>query len=111
MAAATRRPLTSTSVRSPARPRSEIVDTPAVEDPAPDALLMAFIELMAATELISSSVLVAPLRAICSRVMMVTGRAPSASTRRIADPVISTRSTWAQAGASTVPPKTKVRAV
>jgi len=30
-------------------------------------------------------------------------RAPSPSTRRMADPVISTRLTWAQAGASRVP--------
>ena len=43
---------------------------------------------MAAT---SSSVVCTPLRVISSRVMVVTGSAPSTSMRLIAEPVISTR--------------------
>ena len=68
-------------------------------------------ELTAESEFISSSVLDAPLRAISSRVITVTGKAPSASTRLIDEPVISTRC-WASVGelASTrLPPKASIK--
>ena len=86
-----RRPLTSTKTRPPPSPRSDAVERPAVDDPAPVALVTPLDELNAAIDCKRSSVLVTPLRAICSRVMVVIGSAPSASTRLMAEPVISMR--------------------
>ena len=95
---ASRRPLTSTSTRPPPRPRNETVERPAVDDPAPVALLTEFDELNADTDCIRPSTLVTPLRAMSSRVITVTGKAPSASTRLMAEPVISMRCSCAAAG-------------
>ncbi len=103
---ATRRPLSSTSVYFWSRPWMA-----AVVVPLPLPLPLTELEdcwklppVIAGSFWISSVIDSAPVLSMASREMTVTGNAPSDSTRRIAEPVISTRWTsglsWAQAFAA-----------
>jgi hypothetical protein len=78
-------------VRAAFRPRSDTEDSPAVELPAPIALVVAPSEDTAEIELSSASVLVTPLREMSSRVSTCTGSAVSESMRLIDEPVTSMR--------------------
>ena len=86
-----RLPLISTSVRAPPRPRSDAVCADSVS--APTELEIVVIPALLFAEICCSSSIgvVAPDRWISSRVITVTGSAPSPSTRLMFDPVTSTR--------------------
>ena len=96
---ARRRPLSSTSVLFAPMPRMSANDAPPVAAPTEPALLL--IDWLPVMRCTSSAVVVTPCLRSSSALRMVIGTAVSASTRRIAEPVTSTRCSCV-VGAATV---------
>jgi hypothetical protein len=95
---ARRRPFSSTRVRVSPRLCTDAPEKP--EPPPPTEAPSLVKPCMEGSDWIRSATEVAPLFSMASRVITCTGRAPSACTRRTAEPVISTRCvlSWARLG-------------